>query len=238
MRWVRAFWAMWRHVALNELEKANPDFAKRFEELLAVSGLDTALQKTGVAVTDLVARYMRSIFKRGTTPARVRLDATFGPDTTVPRLSPASNAEQQAQIDAWRKENLRLIKNASEEHVEDLAAVFKEAQENGLSRQELIDVVMQRLGVGESRAKLIASDQTTKFNGSVQAVQQQAAGITEFVWGTSRDGAVRPSHRVLEGKTFSWLAPPVVDGEVATPGTPIRCRCQAIPKIALFEGLD
>lgn len=234
-KWVRAFWSLWAHSVLSELDSDRPDFARRFADLIGASGYQSMLQRAGSSVTQTVANYMGSIFKKGTTPTRVRLDADYEP---VARLRPFQNAEQQALIDQWRIENLRLITNAGDDHVAELAEAFKAAQEQGLSRQELIDTVKKVLKTGEDRAKLIASDQTTKFNGTIQAVQQQAAGITEFVWSTSKDGAVRPTHRELEGKTFSWAVGAPDGPNMVLPGQPVRCRCQAIPKIPLFDDID
>jgi SPP1 gp7 family putative phage head morphogenesis protein len=98
-------------------------------------------------------------------------------------------------------------------------------------------LVQQALDVGESHAALIARDQTLKFNGALQQAHQVSNGITEFVWLTVGDGSVRDSHKELNGRTFSWANPPTVDGQRATPGQPIQCRCQAVPKVALFDGI-
>lgn len=237
LSWVRSFWRLWGHTVLAELEQpgATPEFARLFSGLLAGAPPDSAIKRAGISVTDLVSRYLRSIFKPGQLPRSVRVDAGF---EELPRLRPYQNAGQEQLIDEWRIENLRLIRGASAEHVAELAEVFKEAQEQGIPHAELIERIKDVLGAGENRAKLIASDQTTKFNGSIQAIQQQAAGITEFVWSTSHDGAVRPSHRLLDGRTFSWATGAPDGAEHVLPGQPVRCRCQPVPVIPLFEGLE
>jgi SPP1 gp7 family putative phage head morphogenesis protein len=239
--WVRAFWKLWAHAVRTELVSVQqrgmsaPDFAGRMYALLNASGLNGVLTRTGQSVCDLVARYMGSIFKPGAhVPAGVRLDAAF---ESIPRLRPF-NAEQAALIDKWRLENLRLIKNATDEHIAALFKVFKDAQEQGIAHGELAGMVDQVLNGGFQRAMLIASDQTTKFNGTIQQVQQTAAGITEFVWSTSHDGAVRPTHRELDGKKFKWAVGAPDGPNLVLPGQPVRCRCQAIPVIELFAGID
>jgi SPP1 gp7 family putative phage head morphogenesis protein len=238
--WVRSFWKLWVHVVRTELASmqqhgTSPDLSGRMYALLNGSGLNGVITRTGQNVCDLVARYMGSIFKKGQAPAGVRLDAAF---ESIPRLKPF-NAEQAALIDKWRLENLRLIKNATDEHIAALFKIFKDAQEQGIAHGELAGMVDKVLNDGFQRAMLIASDQTTKFNGTIQQVQQTTAGITEFMWSTSHDGAVRPTHRELDGKKFKWaVGAPSANGEGILPGQEIRCRCQPIPIIALFEGLD
>jgi SPP1 gp7 family putative phage head morphogenesis protein len=96
-------------------------------------------------------------------------------------------------------------------------------------------VLVEEFGFARSRAKLIARDQTSKFNGSLNRIRQQQAGITEYRWSTSHDERVRgnpdgkypnarPSHWAREDKVFAWDKPPS-DGH---PGEPINCRCVAL----------
>ena len=238
--WVRSFWKLWEHAVKTELETVRaggtPDLASRMYSLLNSSGLNGVIMRAGRSVCDVVARYMGSIFKRGTVPAAVRLDAVI-PPRTVQRVKPF-NDTQEKLINEWRVTNLALIKNATDDHLAKLYAVFKEAQTQGIAHGELAANVDEVLNAGFNRAMLIASDQTTKFNGSMQAVQQTAAGITEFIWSTSHDGAVRHTHRLLDGKKFQWAIGAPDGDTLTTPGQPVRCRCQALPVIAMFAGLD
>lgn len=75
----------------------------------------------------------------------------------------------------------------------------------------------------ENHARLIARDQISKLNGQLARARQTAAGITSFVWETQKDSRVRPEHRALQGRTFTWA-----DGANGVfPGQPIQCRCWA-----------
>lgn len=236
--WARSFWKIWTHIVRSELASLRPgvppDFSTKFYALLNASGLNGTLVRTGRSVCDLVSRYMASIFKPGQAHPAPRVDAVL---ESIPRLKPF-NAEQAKLIDEWRLQNLRLIKNASADHIAALFKVFKEAQEQGIAHGELAANVDAVLNAGLNRAMLIASDQTTKFNGTLQQVQQTQAGITEFMWSTSHDGAVRPTHRALDGRKFKWAVGAPDGQELVLPGQPVRCRCQPIPVIDLFEGLD
>jgi SPP1 gp7 family putative phage head morphogenesis protein len=238
--WARSVWRVWSHVVRSELASLQPgmvpDFATRMHALVNGSALPSTLNRVGRAVTDNVARYMGSIFKRGQAPQGVRLDAAED-FTPVPRINPFSEGQAEL-IDQWRLENIRLIKNATDEQVAKLLEVFRAAQTEGIAHGELAGMVDEILDDGLNRALLIASDQTTKFNGTVQRVQQTAAGITEFIWSTSHDGAVRPSHKLLDGRKFRWDKGAPDGVHWVLPGEPVRCRCQAIPVIPLFDGLD
>lgn len=55
------------------------------------------------------------------------------------------------------------------------------------------------------------------------------AGITDrYVWRTRRDERVRPSHRMNDGRIFSWSDPPAT----GHPGDDYNCRCEAVPFVA------
>lgn len=54
------------------------------------------------------------------------------------------------------------------------------------------------------------------------------AGITnQYVWRTQRDERVRRSHRMNDGRIFSWAAVP----DTGHPGEDYNCRCEAIPYV-------
>lgn len=222
-KWLTAFWHMWGLAVQASLDSvrtdshrtdASKDLLGNFNLILEQSGYQQMLAQVAQDVKRSTTSYYSSIFKQGV-PA---------PDTT-------------ALVKDWRVENLQLIKDVGTEQVQQLNTLFSRAQQTGQRHEELISQVQERLGVGLSRAKLIARDQTTKFNSTVQLAQAKAAGIEEFIWTTSKDASVRPSHKALDGRTFRYDSPPIVDGEPALPGQPIQCRCQAIPKVSLFEGL-
>lgn len=88
----------------------------------------------------------------------------------------------------------------------------------------------------ENRARLIARDQTAKLNADINQVRQQALGITEYRWVTSKDDRVRPTHEANDGKIFRWDAKPGEKGYpnvTGHPGKDIQCRCIAQPIIDL-----
>ena len=55
---------------------------------------------------------------------------------------------------------------------------------------------------------------------------QESAGVRTFRWITRQDDRVRPSHRRLHGRIFTWAEGAPVEGY---PGQPWGCRCSAAP---------
>ncbi len=54
------------------------------------------------------------------------------------------------------------------------------------------------------------------------------AGVTRYIWRTAKDRRVRDAHAHLDGKTFFYSDPPIVDpatGRRRNPGMDYGCRC-------------
>lgn len=124
------------------------------------------------------------------------------------------------------KRNAKLIKGLSDEIVKRTELAVLDNLISGNSRETLHKTLVDQLGFGESRAKLIAQDQMAKLNSELNEIRHKQAGITEYAWTTSRDERVRPRHRALEGKVYRYGEPTGAEGGLA-PGRPIRCRCIA-----------
>ena len=89
----------------------------------------------------------------------------------------------------------------------DTAAPAIHAAEEALA--EIYGKEVERIGdVTESRAKLIARDQTSKMNGAFNEARQTSLGIDRYVWQTSGDERVREEHQANDGQVFSWNDPP------------------------------
>lgn len=142
-----------------------------------------------------------------------------------PRLLPSVGP----QLDSFVIENVRLItKMAEEQH----QAIFQVVKANfGLRHEELSKKLEDAFGVSQSRADLIARDQTLKLAGDLTHIRQTQAGITSYVWTTSGDERVREEHALLDGETFEWSSPPAV----GHPGQDYCCRCTSYPVVPGFE---
>lgn len=130
----------------------------------------------------------------------------------------------------WYDEHVRLITNMTSETLSDIHRVLSEAHADGLRVEALAGELVRRYEVSESRAELIARDQILKANGRIMRVRQEAVGIREYIWITSRDRRVRESHVKLHGTKQNWAAPPPVGGgRHEHPGQDYQCRCIAKP---------
>ncbi|VFR20229.1 plasmid-related protein [plant metagenome] len=131
-------------------------------------------------------------------------------------------------IDAAALENTALIRSIASQYLDKVRAAIGVAQVAGRRASDVAREIREIGGVTESRARLIARDQTAKLNASLTQARQTTLGIKRYRWSTSGDERVRESHRELNGQVFSWDAPP----SVGHPGHDVQCRCVAIP---IFE---
>ena len=152
--------------------------------------------------------------------------AAYGVDIlrNEPNLAP--------MLSAWEQENLALIKTVPERIVESFRTEMTNALIQGTSLKELTGIVQERSGVGRSRAELIARDQVGRLNGQLAEMRQRSIGLEEYIWRTSQDERVRPTHVVRNGKTYRWKAGGI------RPGSEIRCRCNAEPVFPETIGED
>lgn len=137
------------------------------------------------------------------------------------------------QIDHIREVNQRLITNAGRDYASDIAEVLDDPDNWGLRAEELASRLKERGSVSESRAELIARDQSSKTMGSINQFRQRHAGVTSYTWSGSLDERERETHLANEGKEFQWSDPPAETGH---PTEDISCRCVAIPVIPDLEG--
>lgn len=156
---------------------------------------------------------------------------------TLPRA-----AELQQE---WVDRNTSLIR-LEQRARQEVARIVDAPIREGVRVEEIRERIQARMSVVRSRAELIARDQTLKLYGQIQEERQTQAGIEEYTWSTSLDERVRgnPSgiypkshgnHWKLEGRTFRWDDPPVVDektGRKEHPGGDFQCRCAAIPVLS------
>lgn len=132
----------------------------------------------------------------------------------------------------WQHRNLDLITSLSLDHVDKVREVLNEHR--GARVEQLARHIEETTDATASRARLLARDQTLKLNAEITQARHQAAGVTEYVWRSSRDERTRQTHKDLDGTRQRYALPPVVDprtGRRANPGDDYQCRCTADPVI-------
>lgn len=133
-------------------------------------------------------------------------------------------------VDEWRHALVQRITSVEDDQLDKIEDLL--ADGDGYSVKTLQDEIERQIdGVSTSRAELIARDQTLKLNAMVTKERHAAAGIESYIWTTSDDERVRPSHEALEGQEFRWDDPPEIndDGDTGGPGEDYQCRCIPFP---------
>lgn len=142
-------------------------------------------------------------------------------------------------------QNVRLIQSVAVDQLQRMESVVEQAVGGQVRVEVLRDRIQHTFNVSESRAALIARDQTLKHNAQLTQLRQQQVGVTEYIWTSSRDERVRgrpggkwansqADHWSLDGTRQSWLSPPVTNpetGERNHPGEDYQCRCTATPVV-------
>lgn len=141
------------------------------------------------------------------------------------------------ELTAWAEENAGLITTLQGQAIDDVEKWTLRGLRTGQRHEQIREQILERFQVSRSRAALIARDQVSKLNGNLTQARQAAIGVTEYIWRTTGDDRVRPTHRAKNGKRFKWSSPPADTGH---PGDDYQCRCVAEPVldklIAALEG--
>lgn len=139
----------------------------------------------------------------------------------------------EPQIKAFQSQNTDLITKLSREQRDRIEQTLYTNLSQGKGIKEINNQLKKDKAIGTNRSKLIARDQTNKFNSQLAQLRQKELGIESYIWTTSRDERVRASHRSLDGREIKWSKPPP-EGHA---GEPIQCRCIPQPVItdAMFE---
>lgn len=177
--------------------------------VLTPDGLGQRIREFGQQTTTYQGSELQSQIKRGLgVQSPIMSDATIGP-----------------LLRDWISENVRLIKTIGSEHFGQIERLIASGTSSGRRHEEIRQQIVDRFGVTQRRAALIARDQVGKFYGQVTRARNRELGIKRYTWRTSLDERVRPEHVEREGKVYEWTDPPA-DGH---PGYPINCRCTAEP---------
>lgn len=164
------------------------------------------------------ARAMGSV----SNPSQVR--AVFGMGVDVYRSEPWLAPLQRN----WVAQNVNLIKSIPEQYLTRVETIVRQGVMQGASIKSISAELQKIEGVTENRAKLIAADQVGKANAALSEERMGALGIDEYIWTTSHDERVRPTHAESDGKKYAFkTGSPYVHG--LNPGQDIRCRCWAKP---------
>nr|DAD69389.1 MAG TPA: minor capsid protein [Myoviridae sp. ctVDo27] len=122
--------------------------------------------------------------------------------------------------------NIQLIKSIRTQYLDKVQNAVMQAMVQGTLNKDLAEQ-LKKLGKDvESRAMLIARDQSSKLNAALTRARHEEVGIKKYMWSTSGDERVRASHAEKDGQIFEYTNPPADTGH---PGHDVNCRCVQIP---------
>ena len=141
-------------------------------------------------------------------------------------------------VTSWSLENSKLISSISTQYLDQVAQRSQDMLRSGTSPKHFSVELARIYGITMGRAKLIARTEVAKLNGQLTRARQMRLGISIYIWSTSKDERVRPSHDALEGKECLWDDPTVfrdpggawqkregIGAYIGHPGTDFQCRC-------------
>lgn len=128
------------------------------------------------------------------------------------------------------QQNVKLIKNIPDYVAERL----KSAYEKGISFRgnEIEKFLQSELG---KRAKLIVRTESSKLSSALTETRARTLGIPAYIWSTSSDQRVRPSHQFMDGTMVFWNTTLTLDKMQGHAGEFPNCRCVGIPVVELED---
>lgn len=158
------------------------------------------------------------------------IEAAVGVDISG-LLDLQSGGQLAVAMEVAAAQNAALIESIPVKYLARVNRAVQEAFSGGQRHEELAKEIERIGGITARRAKRIARDQVSKLSSKFNEIRQVGAGIKRYVWSTSHDERVRPSHQRMNGEVVPWNDPREVDGEKVHPGQAVNCRCVALPVI-------
>lgn len=164
-----------------------------------------------------------------------KVNADFNETVKSLGVQPKLTDEQRRIIARDYTNNMRLyIREWTEKEIVRLRKDVEENAVAGARYEDMIETIQRGYGVSKNKAKFLARQETSLLMTKFKETRYKDAGINSYKWkcvAGSPAHPVRPMHKALDGKTFTWDTPPIVDakGERKHPGQDYNCRCTAIP---------
>lgn len=223
-------------------EAPPPDPGLRAEAEAAVSRASNSLPKLGEwaakTAAEAAAKNAGAVEVSLTSAIQAKLGVDVGP--VLHAYGPLSQPMREAIV-----ANVELIKTIPTEYLGKVRETLETAWQEGIGWEQAGKMLEVDFQTAESRARLIAEDQTAKMAGSFNRECQQRIGIEKYKWNCSRKNT-RPEHLAMESKQtpygvgiYRWDQPGplagTIDGAPCHPGQDIRCRCAALSVVELDD---
>lgn len=125
------------------------------------------------------------------------------------------------------REQIVLIKSIPEEAAARLHDLTIKGFQDSTRASEIQKEIMRSGEVAANRAKTIARTEVSRTSALFTQARAESVGSQGYIWRTSDDATVRPSHRKMNGKFVNWNDPPTLDGLTGNAGCIPNCRCWA-----------
>jgi SPP1 gp7 family putative phage head morphogenesis protein len=206
------------------------DLHQRTVDLLDDMATNLPLAPTGLQFQPAIDKVVGDL-QRQFTRAVAGLDFVSVPA----QISPGAAAALRDQL----TQNLGLsIKRFSADAISDLRERVQANASAGWRADRLADIIQAERGVSRRRADFLSKQETSLFVSKLREHRYREVGCRQYVWSDSGDARVRDDHHHLNGRTFSWDQPPIVDrahGRRANPGEDYGCRCVPIAILSWKE---
>ena len=169
--------------------------------------------------------------------AALRAKRALLEDVTRQSLAMANSLRQELSgplgliINQQIKDNADLIKSIPRDAASGVADRVRRGLVNGERPEDISKSIQEESSIAAWRADTIARTETSKAQSILTQARAQSIGSESYIWHTSSDGNVRPSHADMNGKPVSWSNPPTLDGMTGHAGEFPNCRCYAEPII-------
>ncbi|WP_291348105.1 MULTISPECIES: phage minor head protein [unclassified Acinetobacter] len=141
------------------------------------------------------------------------------------------NTDTGAVYQELLNEQVRLIRSLPLEAAQRVQDLSTRSLIDGSRASEVAGLIMATGQVTRSRANTIARTEVSRASCLFTQARAENLGSDGYIWRTSEDGDVRPSHKEMNGKFVQWDKPPTLDRLTGHAGCLPNCRCYAEPVI-------
>ena len=145
--------------------------------------------------------------------ALFKVDEAFRKNVKGLAVAPKLTEAQRERVAKEWQGNMQLwIKDFVEKEIVELRANMQKTLFAGNRYESAVKTIQKSYGVSAKKAKFLARQETGLLMAKFKEVRYADAGVVEYKWGCvggTKDHPVRPSHKILEGKTFRWDNPPI-----------------------------
>lgn len=162
-----------------------------------------------------------------------RMEKGFERSADILKIQPKLSKDATARLSQDYTKNISLyISDFSKQSIQNLREAVENNALEGYRFDRLTEMIRHRYGVMANKAKFLARQETSLFMAKYRKQRFGDAGVQRYKWSTAHDERVRHSHKVLNGRIFSYDDPPITDpttGARNNPGEDFNCRCVDIP---------